>query len=315
MTEIQIDGRTGGQRLDRFVHKYLGGAPKSFVQKMLRKNNIKLNGAKATGSETIHAGDTVKLFLSDETIAGFKLDKPVNISAGALDIGFEDANMLIVNKPAGVLSQPDSASVRDSIADRAVAYLREHAVTGFTPAVANRLDRNTSGLVAIGKTNAALAWLGAAFAENACEKLYLTLVAGEVRKPFDVRVYIHKNTHNTAIVTTHAVDGAKYASASFEPISTSGGYSLLRVKLETGRFHQIRASLKFAGFPIVGDTKYGDPRINQDFKRRFGLTHQLLHCESLTFTRQSGELAYLSGQTFTTKPPIAFAKITNKLGL
>ena len=315
MKEIIIDTRTSGQRLDRFVHKYLGGAPKSFVQKMLRKHNIKLNDAKASGSEIVQAGDVVKLFLSDATIENFAVDKLINADAGALDIVFEDDNVLIVNKPAGVLSQPDSAYVRDSIADRAVAYLREHAVTGFTPAVANRLDRNTSGLVAIGKTNAAMAWLGGAFAENMCEKLYLTVVVGEVHKPFDVRVYISKNTHNTAVVTKHAAEGAKYASASFKPLASSGGYSKLRVKLETGRFHQIRASLKFAGYPIVGDAKYGDTRINQDFRRRFGLGNQLLHCESLTFNRTDGELGYLAGQKFIAEPPQMFQKIINSLGL
>jgi len=315
MREIIIDTRTSGQRLDRFVHKYLGGAPKSFVQKMLRKNNIKLNDAKAAGSEIVQAGDVVKLFLSDVTIESFALDKPINVQAGALDIVFEDDNVLIVNKPAGVLSQPDSADVRDSIADRAVAYLHESAVTGFTPAVANRLDRNTSGLVAIGKTNAALAWLGGAFAENLCEKLYITVVVGEVHKPFDVRVYIHKNTHNTAIVTEHEVEGAKYAAASFEPLACANGYSFLRVKLETGRFHQIRASLKYAGFPIVGDAKYGDPRTNHEFRRRFGLSSQFLHCESLTFSRTDGEFGYLSGHKFTAEPPQLFKKVADSLGL
>ena len=315
MREIIIDTRTSGQRLDRFVHKYLGGAPKSFVQKMLRKNNIKLNDTKAAGNEVVEAGDVVKLFLSDATIDGFALDKPINISAGELDIVFEDDNVLIVNKPAGVLSQPDSADVRDSIADRAVAYLRESAVTGFTPAVANRLDRNTSGLVAIGKTNAAMAWLGSVFAENLCEKLYITVVVGEVHKPFDVRVYIHKNTHNTAIVTEHEAAGAKYAAASFEPLASNGGYSLLRVKLETGRFHQIRASLKFAGYPIVGDAKYGEPRTNQEFRRRFSLSSQLLHCESLTFNCTDGELGYLAGRKFTAEPPQLFKKIIDRTGL
>jgi len=315
MREIIIDTRTGGQRLDRFVHKYLGGAPKSFIHKMFRKNNVKLNDVKAAGSEIVQAGDVVKLFISDATIDGFKTDKPVNMQVGALDIVFEDDNVLIVNKPVGVLSQPDSADVRDSIADRAVAYLRENAVIGFTPAVANRLDRNTSGLVNIGKTNAALAWLGSAFADNMCEKLYLTIVVGEVRKPFDVCVYIQKNTHNTAIVTQHAAEGAKYAAASFEPLVSREGYSLLRVKLETGRFHQIRASLKFAGYPIVGDAKYGNTSTNSEFRRRFGLSSQLLHCESIIFNRTDGELGYLAGRRFIAEPPQLFKKIINYLDL
>ena len=309
MREIVIDGQTSGQRLDRFARKFLNRAPKDFVYKMIRKRNIKLNGTKAGGSEVLRDGDIVSLYLSDETIDGFTAEKPINIAAGALDIIFEDDGLLVVNKPPGVLSQPDSADVRDSVADRAAAYLRERVTPGFTPAVANRLDRNTSGVVAVGKTAPALAWLGSAFADNACEKVYLALVVGDVREPFEVRAYISKNAHNTAIVTANATEAAKYAVTRFEPLANARGYTLLRVIMETGRFHQIRASLRFAGFPIVGDHKYGDMRVNNEFRRKFSLASQLLHCESLMFTQADGVLGHIAGRRFKAELPAVFEKI------
>ncbi|MCL2851711.1 MAG: RluA family pseudouridine synthase [Defluviitaleaceae bacterium] len=329
MREVLIDAYTCGQRLDRFLLKYLNRAPKSLVQKMIRKRNVKLNDSKAAGNEMLQDGDVVRIFLSDAALADLTAGKPSYYSAGELDIIYEDDNILIVNKPPGVLSQPDSADVRDSIVDRAASYLREggyeyssddHPMKpkpGFVgaPAVVNRLDRNTSGVVALGKTNAALAWMNRAIAENRCEKLYLTLVVGEVRESFEVRVYLRKNSHKIAVISEQTIDGAKYAATSFEPLASALGCTLLRARLETGRFHQIRASLKYAGFPVVGDTKYGEPRANVDFQRRFGVTSQLLHCESLTFTQTDGALGYLAGKRFEAPPPQVFQKVMEEFGL
>ena len=312
MREIVIDAHTCGQRLDRFLLKYLNRAPKSFVQKMIRKRNVKLNDFRAMGGEMLHDGDVVRIFLSDAAIVGLTADKFVGGGAGALDILFEDDNVLMVNKPPGVLSQPDCADVRDSIADRAVSYL--NAGSGvYSPAVVNRLDRNTSGVVALGKTNSALAWMSRAIAENRCEKLYLTVVAADVREPFEVHAYLRKNSHKVAVISAQPVEGAKRILTSFEPLACARGCTLLRAKLETGRFHQIRASLKYAGLPVVGDAKYGEPRVNADFRRRFGVTSQLLHCESLTFTQTEGLLGYLAGRRFEAPLPPVFQRVTEEL--
>ena len=311
MREIIVTAANCGQRLDRFLLKHLDRAPRSFVQKMIRKRGVKLNDTKAAGNETVREGDTVRIFLSDEVIAGLTAGKCVNPDAGSLDIIYEDGNVLIVNKPPGVLSQPDSAEIRDSVADRAALYLPPVC----TPAVANRLDRNTSGCVAVGATNAALAWLNRAFAEGDCEKMYLVLAAGDVREPFAVRVYLRKNSHKVAEVYAQPTDGAKYAVTEFEPMAAFRGCTLLRARPGTGRFHQIRASLKFAGYAVVGDAKYGDPRVNTDFRRAFGVTSQLLHCESLTFTREDGLLGYLEGRKFRAELPEGFAGILQKYGV
>ena len=177
MKELCIGSNEAGQRLDKFLGKYMDQAPKSFLYKMLRKKNITLNGKKALGNEILSAGDTVKLFLSDETVSKFSRSrtqetyKPKSRGQGTkLDILYEDEHTIFINKPAGMLSQK-AAPGDVSLVEHLIAYLlesgqiTEEELRTFRPSVCNRLDRNTSGIVAAGKTLAALQELRAMFRE------------------------------------------------------------------------------------------------------------------------------------------------------
>lgn len=307
--EIIINNETQGQRLDRILRKRLALAPKPLLYKLMRKGVIKLNGRRAGGAEILKAGDVVRLFLSEETIIGFTASKRgIDPDAGGLDIIYEDINILVVNKPVGVLSQPDSPSMQGSLAERAALYL---SGSGHAPAVANRLDKNTTGVVIIGKHPAALARLGQAFRERRVCKLYTTLVLGEVREAFEIEAGIVKDeVTNTSGLVDKAVPGAKAVRTFFRPIAIAGGFSLLHANLETGRSHQIRASLAERGLPIAGDPKYGNAEVNAHLRKSFGLRNQLLHCHSVRF-----DMPGLPTQEFCAGLPKEFENIIDRLGV
>lgn len=182
MQEIIISANEAGQRFDKLLGKYLNEAPKSFIYKMLRKKNIVLNGKKATGNEKLELGDHVKLFLADETIEKFSKVK-IQKTNTRLDILYEDENILLINKPVGMLSQ--KATKKDeSLIEHVISYLldtnqlEKAALRSFKPSVCNRLDRNTSGLVVAGKSLAGLQKMGALFKERTMKKYYRCLVVG-----------------------------------------------------------------------------------------------------------------------------------------
>lgn len=195
MRELTIQNNEAGQRLDKFLSKYMNRAPKSFFYKMLRKKNITLNGKKAEGKEILSAGDRVKLFLSDDTIRQFSEHREYGIytarfegAAGKPDIIYEDAHTLFMNKPVGMLSQkakPDDISLVEYLTSYLLdtGQLTQESLRTFHPGVCNRLDRNTSGIVAAGKSLAALQQLSAMFHDRSIRKYYLCLV----KEPFPAR--------------------------------------------------------------------------------------------------------------------------------
>ena len=198
MQEIQIAANEAGQRLDKLLAKYLSEAPKSFLYKMLRKKNIVLNGKKASGNEKLVAGDSVKLFLSDETIQKFSREITVCKSNTKLDILYEDDDILLVNKPAGMLSQ--KAEAKDiSLVEHLISYLLESGqltrenLKSFKPSICNRLDRNTSGLVVCGKSLKGLQTMGQLFKERTLKKYYRCIVAGNVTEKQYVKGYLIKD--------------------------------------------------------------------------------------------------------------------------
>lgn len=292
MKEIVINENEAGQRLDKFLGKLLKEAPASFYYKMLRKKNIVLNGKKATGNEKLTAGDSVKLFLSDETFEKFAGKRQTNDLAAsvpniALEIVYEDHDVLAINKPAGMLSQ--KAKKEDISANEYILqYLLEsgtitrESLHTFKPSVCNRLDRNTSGILVAGKTLNGLQKMSEAFRERSMEKYYLAVVAGAISKPSRIEGYLKKDgqTNQVRIFSKPSKD-AKPIITEYRPLKLVGQVTLLEVHLITGRSHQIRAHLASIGHPVIGDTKYGNPRLNREFLKNAGVTHQLLHAYRL----------------------------------
>lgn len=292
MKEIVINENEAGQRLDKFLGKLLKEAPASFYYKMLRKKNIVLNGKKATGNEKLTAGDSIKLFLSDETFEKFAGKRQTNDLAAsvpniALEIVYEDHDVLAINKPAGMLSQ--KAKKEDISANEYILqYLLEsgtitrESLHTFKPSVCNRLDRNTSGILVAGKTLNGLQQMSKAFRERSMEKYYLAIVAGHISKPRRIEGFLKKDgVNNQVTILSEPSNDAKPIITEYRPLKLIGQVTLLEVHLITGRSHQIRAHLASIGHSVIGDTKYGNPRLNREFLKNAGVTHQLLHAYRL----------------------------------
>lgn len=320
MRTLQIGENEAGQRLDRILSKYLEQAPKSFLYKMLRKKNIKLNGKKASGSERLALGDRVELYLSQETLESFqkKSFRP-QTAREELPVLYEDAHVLLLNKPAGMLSQKAQAS-DVSLVEHVISYLVESGqitqgeLTLFRPGICNRLDRNTSGLVAAGKSLAGLRDMNALFKERSLGKYYRCIVAGRVEKPQRIAGWLWKDeAANQARLFAKERPGALPVCTEYRPLEalTLEGrpFTYLEVKLITGRTHQIRAHLAGAGHPLIGDGKYGNQEINGYFKKTYGLSHQLLHAYRMEFPPLTGALSGISEKEITAPLPELFGRV------
>lgn len=326
MKEIKITEKEAGQRLDKFLVRYLPEAGKSFLYKMMRKKNIVLNGKKCTGSELLAKDDSVKLFFAEDTLQKFMGQTIVEKKASypSLDpkaVIYEDEQILAINKPVGMLSQKaEEADV--SLCEYLTGYLfatkalDEEGYRTFHPGVCNRLDRNTSGLVLAGKNNAAARALNAMFQDRSMEKYYLALVKGEMKSMQKIKGYLKKDAAtNTVTVTEKEVPDSSYIETAYEPLKSAGGYTLLKVELITGRTHQIRSHLAYIGHPIVGDAKYGNRRINESFRKDYGLKYQFLHAYEVVFPKLGAPLEDLSGKTIQAPLPDQKKKILKALDL
>lgn len=320
MQQIMIKENEAGQRLDKMLAKYLNDAPKSFLYKMLRKKNITLNGKKAAGNEILSCGDEVKLFLSDETIARFS-SSLVQYTKEKLDILYEDENILLINKPAGMLSQKASDS-DESVVEHLITYLltsgqlKEQDLKTFKPSVCNRLDRNTSGMIAAGKSLAGLQELSRLFQNRTLEKYYLCLVEGDIEEPTRIRGYLKKDVKtNQVTVTAGETADASAIETEYRPLKRGEDSTLLEVHLITGKTHQIRAHLASQGHPVIGDYKYGNRRNNDRYQKAYGLKYQLLHAYRLVFPGLEGALSNLSGKEFIAPLPEEFRKIAADKGV
>lgn len=309
MKEIKITEAAENQRLDKFLLKYFNKSTKAFIYKMLRKKRIKYNNSRAQGSEIIKAGDTVQMYLSEETMSGFISAREIKQAEKNFEIVYEDGDILICNKPPGVIVHPDKNNKNDTLIQMLLYYLHQKGGLNesFTPVICNRLDRNTSGIVICAKNLKTAQEINEALKNNRVEKYYIALVKGKVEKPGVLKGYHIKDDSNHVKIFDEEISGSKPVWTEYTPIKVSSGFSLLQIKLITGRSHQIRAALKNINHPIIGDTKYGDPYINKKFKDRFNLNGQLLHAERIIFT---GNNKY--DKPFYARPPKLFENIIEK---
>lgn len=321
MREIEIGKNESNQRLDKWIFKYLNKAGSGFVYKMLRKKNITLNGKKATGKEKLQLGDKVSFFLSEETIGKFRQVKERRITSDYQpDILFEDDDILFANKPAGMLSQ--KADKKDiSINEALLSYVGFYGKKeSFTPGICNRLDRNTSGIIAFGKSLFGLQTLSLLFHDRIIDKYYYTIVKGEITKEETIEGYLYKDKEKNQVyitqVCSHEKPGREYAPicTRYSPCKVTKEATLLKVKLITGKPHQIRAHLASTGHPILGDYKYGNKKWNDFYEKKFGLKHQLLHAAVLAFPEAKSNIpVQWQGMKITAPLPPLFETITQEM--
>lgn len=314
MKAMHIGRNEAGQRLDKYLAKVLAEAPKSFLYKMLRKKNITLNGKKASGNEILKEQDEVKFFLSDETFEKFSR-KEFCRTRQNFDIIFENRDVLLLNKPAGVLSQRQDTK-EESIVEQMISYLldtqaiSQEQLRTFRPGICNRLDRNTSGLVIAGKTLPALQQLSELIRNRSVHKYYLCLVKGVLKEKQSIKGFLHKDSNRNIVkIYPSKVGDAVFIETVYEPLGDNGTVTLCKVLLVTGRTHQIRSHLASIGHPIVGDSKYGDAAVNSCFRRKYGLKRQLLHAWNLEFPHMEKDELKIGGNSFFAPLPDDFSKI------
>ena len=288
MKEILITKNEEGQRLDRFLKKYLNKANQSFIYKMIRKKNIKVNNQKAEPEEVLKKDDMVQLYLSDETIEKFREKKTLLQTEIHFTAVYEDDNILVVNKPIGLSSQPDETGIRNLV-DEIKMYLdakEENISFTFKPAVCNRLDKNTSGLVIAAKNYDALKQTNKAIRERSIKKYYMAKVHGIINKDIELKDYLVKDEYKNMVrIVKEKEENAKEVVTNAHPVKTEGNFTWLEIEIETGRAHQIRAHLSSIGHPIAGDKKYG---------RKDNEKYQVLHAYKLVLRGYEDELSYLN---------------------
>lgn len=312
MFEIRLTENEAGQRADRFLRKYLKEYSLGDIYKLFRKNKVKLNGRRVKENQMLNEGDLLQLYIEKpdaEDIKELPHEKPVK----SIDLIYEDANILIADKPAGLLTHPDKPGDTDTLIGRALYHIHRQGggteSRTFSPAACNRLDRNTGGIVIIAKNYKTLKAVNESIRERGIRKLYLCIVAGKMEKSGEIKGILKKDQgRNIVSIGEEGEENGKQIHTFFRTLAVSEKikeldrqFSLLEVELVTGRSHQIRAHFSYLGHPLAGDVKYGDKAANEFFKKRYGLKHQFLHAHKVIFEEVHEDISYLKGRSFSSR--------------
>ena len=319
MKEFVITPNEANQRFDKYLKKRLPQASTGFLYKMLRKKNIILNGKKAEGTELLQKDDVVKFFFSDETFEKFSTDPDVllrefealkKLPMAGIEIVYEDDDILVADKPYNLLSQ--KAVFNDTSANEyLLGYLiRSGALSfeeykTFKPSVCNRLDRNTTGLILVGKTLKGLQYLSENLRNRSIQKFYRAIVSRPMSEDAYLSGYLIKDEKNNMVeVRKEKTEGSSAIETSYHVIRSFSNATYLEIHLITGKTHQIRAHLASIGHPVVGDMKYGNAKTNQYFYEEYRISHQLLHAYRVGFP---------DARIITSKEPKAFERCLHAL--
>lgn len=308
MKELNIGQNDAGQRLDKFLSKAVKRLPTALMYKYIRKKRIKLNGKKCEISTRLCEGDVLSLYINDEFFDDSHVEEFFACPA-VVDVAYEDDNILIVQKKTGLVVHEDNDGTADTLINRIKHYLYDKGEfdpkneLSFAPALCNRIDRNTEGLVICAKNAESLRILNQKIKDREIKKKYLCISIGKFEKNSgELTGYLLKDeSKNTVMVYDKSVPGSKKAVTKYRVIKRSGELALLEIDLITGRTHQIRAQLAHAGHPLLGDGKYGTNEIN----RKYSVKTQALCAHSLKFdfTTNAGTLEYLNGREIKSKEP------------
>ena len=316
-----VNEAEGGQTLEKYVKKILATAPLSFIYKLFRKKDIKVNGHWQKEKYVISAGDEVSIFVSDKQLDEFK-NKFDFMSNDAISswIIYEDRNVILINKPRGVLVQKDDNYNEKPLDQMVIEYLMFKGEydpqndLAFKPGPAHRIDRNTSGIVIFGKNHDSLAYLFELFQKHELiGKHYLCLVNGDIDSDGEVDVPLRKNFDTKKVVVAPISSGAKTAKTIYHPIERFGDFTLLDVTLVTGRTHQIRVHMSYIRHHVVGDGKYGDFKSNNMVDREYGFKNQFLHASEVHFGQLEKPLTNLSRKSFKAEMPEEYKILLEKL--
>lgn len=320
MIQIEISSNDQNKRLDKFVKKYLSKAPDSFIYKLFRKKDVKVNKKPKPIDYITQVGDVITIYITKEQEESFIEKKNVETSSSMdFKVIYEDDNILVVNKPTNLLVHDGDDKLKndDTLTKQVLNYLISTNAYNpskeniFIPALAHRIDRNTSGLVVFGKTSIALQELFKAFKNHdGMDKEYETLVCGKVTEKGKIEAKLIKN-EKTKIVNVDEANGLK-ALTLYTPIKVYEDVSLLSVKILTGRTHQIRVHLKHINHPLVGDQKYGN-RNSDMLAKKYHMNGYFLHAKKLCFHNLENELAYLNDKEFVAPLFDWEVKLINKL--
>ncbi len=307
MKSFTIGKNDAGQRLDKFISKAMPSLPKSLMYKYIRLKRIKVDGKRAEIGTKLLEGSIVDAYINDEFFAPAEKKLDFMSASKNLTIVYEDENILLADKKQGLLSHPDENEYGDTLIARIQRYLYEKgeydpdAEQSFKPALANRIDRNTGGIVIAAKNAEALRILCDKIKYRELDKFYLAVVHGSPReKEAVLEAFLSKDEDkNKVFIKSRKTEDSKTIKTHYRVLKEKNGLSLLEVELLTGRTHQIRAHLASIGHPLLGDGKYGK---NADDKK-IGFRHQALYSYKLrfNFTTDAGILEYLNGKTFTAK--------------
>lgn len=314
--KIDIGNNESGQRLDKFLRKWLKDVPLSAIYKSIRKGDIKVNGKKKKEKYFLELGDVVE---ARYIVSNVKKREFKGVETGALKVVYEDSNMLLLEKWPGILVHSDNKKKESTLTDYALSYLYDkgeylpgESLT-FKPSPCNRLDRNTSGIVVYGKNYEALKVLNQMIRERDIDKYYIAVVRGRL-KDGRYTAYICKNREeNVSNVVDEPGKNTKEICMETKTLKSCGTYSMIEINLLTGRSHQLRAHLAHLGNSIIGDPKYGDGNVNSIFFNKYGLEYQYLYAYKFYFKNCTNNFSYIEGRTVTASLPPMFKKIKSDL--